>query len=186
METMGRMSIEQQIRELYQFPTEKPIMQFFRDNPDLSFTICLQMEETMLAVVALHENTVNTTKDRIQWIQREMETHIEEKNAMIREKEMRIEEKNAMIREKETHIQELNAMLQEKDKQIRKKNVMIRGKENTIDEKDKLIQWMSTRRSPSEVVRLGPLLDACFSPPIALSEVSMSGKDTDDEDLSHA
>jgi len=103
-------SVERQIRELYQYPADKPMIQFFRDYPELSFALCLKMEETILAAVRIHKNT-------IQWIQqvmKEKETRIEEKNGMIQERGIRIEEINAMIQEKETRIEEKNAMIQER------------------------------------------------------------------------
>ena len=65
--SLVHVSVERQIRELYQYPVEKPMIQFFRDHPDLSFAMCLKMEETILAAVAIYQSTLHTIKDRNQW-----------------------------------------------------------------------------------------------------------------------
>jgi hypothetical protein len=153
--SLVHVSVERQIRELYQYPVEKPVIQFFRDHPDLSFAMCLKMEETILAAVAIYQSTLHTIKDRNQWagdkdlwvrqVLEAKELFIEEKNTMIQEKETRIEEKNLMIQEKETRIEEKNLMIQEKETRIEEKNGMIQEKETRIEEKNMLIQEKETR-----------------------------------------
>jgi hypothetical protein len=142
--SLVHVSVERQIRELYQYPVEKPVIQFFRDHPDLSFAMCLKMEETILAAVAIYQSTLHTIKDRNQWagdkdlwvrqVLEAKELFIEAKNTMIQEKETRIEEKNLMIQEKETRIEEKNLMIQEKETRIEEKNGMIQEKETRIAE----------------------------------------------------
>ena len=120
--SLVHVSVERQIRELYQYPVEKPVIQFFRDHPDLSFAICLKMEETILAAVAIYQSTLHTIKDRNQWAEdkdlwiqevlKAKELCIGDKSTMIHEKETRIEEKNTMIREKEMRIAELKERME--------------------------------------------------------------------------
>ena len=128
--SLVHVSVERQIRELYQYPVEKPVIQFFRDHPDLSFAICLKMEETILAAVAIYQSTLHTIKDRNQWA--------EDKDLWVRQvleaKELCIGEKNLMIQEKETRIEEKNLMIQEKETRIEEKNMLIREKETRIAE----------------------------------------------------
>ena len=126
--SLVHVSVERQIRELYQYPVEKPVIQFFRDHPDLSFAMCLKMEETILAAVAIYQSTLHSIKDMNQWAEDKdlwvrqvleaKELCIGEKNLMIQEKETRIEEKNLMIQEKETRMEEKNMMIQEKETRI--------------------------------------------------------------------
>ena len=128
--SLVHVSVERQIRELYQYPVEKPMIQFFRDHPDLSFAMCLKMEETILAAVAIYQSTLHTIKDRNQWA--------EDKDLWVRQvleaKELCIGEKNLMIQEKETRIEEKNLMIQEKETRIEEKNMLIREKETRIAE----------------------------------------------------
>ena len=96
-------SVERQIRDSYQYPADKPIIQFFRDFPDLSFVLCQRMENNILAVVAIHRNTINAVKENGYLIQQIMA----EKDALIQEKDRRIEEKNMLIQEKDRLIIEM-------------------------------------------------------------------------------
>ncbi len=80
------MSVERQIREWHQYPLDKPMRQFFREYPDLSYAMCLGMEAKLSAAVAAHTERTRWSEESKRWIQQVMDA-----------KDARIADKDALI-----------------------------------------------------------------------------------------
>jgi regulator of sigma D len=108
-------SMERQIRELYHYPEERSIQQFFRDSPDLCLSMCIALEEKVKMAVTIFKMAM----DRADQCMAEKDKTTQHLFDLIKNKNERIEEKNARIAEKEAMLQqvrnETDTRLEEKD-----------------------------------------------------------------------
>lgn len=91
-------SIEQRIRDSFNFPADKPLIQFFRDHPDASFILCMAVEDTLMAVVATHKLIV------------------QRKNLRFKGMEELVQAKDRLIEEKDNTARVMKQLIDEKDR----------------------------------------------------------------------
>jgi hypothetical protein len=98
--SMQHVSVGQQIQDVYGYPPDKPLAQFFRECPDSSFALCMAMEQKIVAAVAIHKLTIRYIRACIQEKDRTakvLEEIIQEKNHSAMAKDEVIKEKNELI-----------------------------------------------------------------------------------------
>ena len=98
--SMQHVSVGQQIQDVYGYPPDKPLAQFFKECPDSSFALCMAMEQKIVAAVAIHKLTIRDIRARIQEKDRTakmLEEIIQEKNQVAMAKDEVIREKNELI-----------------------------------------------------------------------------------------
>jgi hypothetical protein len=98
--SMQHVSVGQQIQDVYGYPSDKPLAQFFKECPDSSFALCMAMEQKIVAAVAIHKLTIRYIRASIREKDRTakvLEEIIQEKNHLAMAKDEVIKEKNESI-----------------------------------------------------------------------------------------
>jgi hypothetical protein len=105
-------SVKQQIRDIFRYPADKPLVQFFRDHPDASFSLCMAVEDKLMAVAATHKLVVQTKNLRLKG----MEELLQAKDSLASAMRELIEEKDRLAAARDELIKEAAARVQEKER----------------------------------------------------------------------
>jgi hypothetical protein len=138
-------SVERQIREWHQYPLDKPMRQFFREYPDLSYAMCLEMEAKLSAAVAAHTERTRWSEESKRWIQQVMD----DKDARIADRDARLADRDALLREKDARIADRDALMQERVRRITEKM-----------ELEKSVLSAMLERADTAILRLRELMQA--------------------------
>jgi hypothetical protein len=129
-------SIEQTIRDSFRYPTDKPLIQFFRDHPDASFILCMAVEDKLMAVAAMHKLIVQTKNLR----HKGMEELLQAKDCLASAMRELIEEKDRLAAAKDERIKETAARVQEKERLATMKDELIQEADSTFMRKTGLLE----------------------------------------------
>jgi hypothetical protein len=119
-------SMERQIRELYHYPEERSIQQFFRDSPDLCLSMCIALEEKVKMAVTFFKIAM----DRADQCMAEKDKTTQHLVDLIRNKNERIAEKEAMLQQAR---KETETLLEEKNARIAEIEAMLQQARNETD-----------------------------------------------------
>jgi hypothetical protein len=129
-------SVEQTIRESFRYPTEKPLIQFFRDQPDASFILCMAVEEKLMAVAAMHKLIVQTKNLRLE----STEALLQAKDGLASAMRELIEEKDRLATAKDERIKEKESRLQAEDRFAKMKDKLIKEADSTFMRRTGLLE----------------------------------------------
>jgi len=144
--SMQHVSVGQQIQDVYGYPPDKPLAQFFKECPDSSFALCMAMEQKIVAAVAIHKLTI-----------RYIRASIREKDRTAKVLEEIIQEKNHLTMAKDELIKEKNQVAMAKDEVIREKNELIQATK-IASEAEKRVLSIMLEKANTETLKLSQSL----------------------------
>lgn len=159
-------SVERQIREMYNYPKEQSIQQFFRDSPDLSLGICIALEDKVKIAVAIFKKAIDKADQCIAEKDRTIERLTQHIADVTREKDSRISDKDELLQEKKMRLIEKEDTIQQTRKE---KEERVEEIKQIIKEKDYLIQEMKSR-SEAEKSLLSMMLERANTETLKLSQ----------------